>query len=312
MQALLHLQKPASPAWLRRADMTLSYQESPIRIDSPGASALGLVCIPKPTAHSTSLGVIFIPGGFQYRAGSHRQAVRLARHLAQAGITSLRFDLAGLGDATGAVLSFENLTPQLTAAINALVEHAPHVKEIVLWGLCDGASAAMLHWKCTRDARIVGLALLNPWVRSESTLARTHVRHYYRQRLRDKLFWQKVLRGGIGIKAIIDLLKNLRAAKQSRTANPASFQEKMATTWRTFNGAILLMISENDITGQEFMEATRKDAIWAGCLQSAHLTHVTLTAADHTCSSSDADLQLCLQTQTWLNQLNQRRRRRPA
>ena len=36
--------------------------------------------------------------------------------------------------------------------------------------------------QATRDPRVAGLALLNPWVRSDAGLARARVKHYYRQR----------------------------------------------------------------------------------------------------------------------------------
>lgn len=266
-----------------------TYQETPIRIDSPQGTAWGVVCAPAHGMQSAHLGVVFVSGGFQYRAGSHRQTVQLARHLATAGVASLRFDLAGLGDATGTVHSFEQLHPQLTAAIGALTQHATALQGIVLWGLCDGASAALLYCEHTRDARIAGLALVNPWVRSEASLARTHVQHYYLRRLQDKAFWQKLLRGGVGLKAVSELLGNLHMAQQNSPAAPASFQERMAKAWREFNGRILLVISEDDITGQEFMQAARQDANWAGCLQHPGLTLVSLPDADHTCATPAAD-----------------------
>jgi len=289
-----------------------TYQETPIRIDSPLGAALGVVCAPAHGMQSAHLGVVFVSGGFQYRAGSHRQTVQLARHLATAGVASLRFDLAGLGDATGTVHSFEQLSPQLTAAIGALTQHATALQGIVLWGLCDGASAALLYCEHTRDARIAGLALVNPWVRSEASLARTHVQHYYLRRLQDKAFWQKLLRGGVGLKAVSELLGNLRMAQQNSPAAPASFQERMAKAWREFNGRILLVISEDDITGQEFMQAARQDANWAGCLQHPGLTLVSLPDADHTCATLEAGEALMQHTRTWLNQLSQRRTCRPT
>lgn len=289
-----------------------NHHEIPARIVSPHGIALGLVCLPQKATPAADLGVVFVPGGFQYRAGSHRQAVRLARQLALAGIPSLRFDLTGLGDATGEMCSFEQLSPQILAATDTLAQQAPDVKRVVLWGLCDGASAALLHWGQTRDPRVQGLALVNPWVRSESSLARTHMRHYYLRRLQDKAFWRKLLLGGVGIKAVIELLSNLRLAQQDHAAPLPSFQERMAKAWREFDGDILLLISEADITGQEFIDTLQQDTNWKGCLSPSNLTLINMPNADHTNSTPAADQQLRQATCSWLTQLRQRLTCRPA
>lgn len=289
-----------------------TFRETPTRIDSPDGAAWGVVCLPTDAEPAADVGVVFVQGGFQYRAGSHRQTVRLARRLASVGVPSLRFDLAGLGDATGEMHNFEHLSPQIQAATDTLSQQAPAVKRVVLWGLCDGASAALLYWEQTRDARIHGLALVNPWVRSESSLARTHVRHYYLRRLQDKAFWQKLLRGGVGTKAVGELLSNLRLAQRSKRAPVASFQERMAKAWREFQGDMLLVISEADITGQEFIDTLQQDPKWTGCLDTPRLNHISLPHADHTNSTPAADQQLMQETCSWLTQLRQRLTSRPA
>jgi hypothetical protein len=51
---------------------------------------------------------------------------------------------------------------------------------------------------------IAGLVLLNPWVRSEVSLAQTHIKHYYGQRLLQGEFWRKLLSGRM------EVLKSLR------------------------------------------------------------------------------------------------------
>src|SRR5690606_3782223 len=92
--------------------------ETPVEILTQASAAWGIVSAPQGPAFET--GVIIVTGGLQYRVGAHRQSVLLARQLAAAGFTTLRFDLAGLGDATGDVFDFETLGPQLTAALEAL------------------------------------------------------------------------------------------------------------------------------------------------------------------------------------------------
>src|SRR5262249_52771049 len=85
-------------------------------------------------------GVVIVVGGPQYRVGSHRQFVLLARALAESGIPVLRFDYRGMGDSEGEFTGFEAIDLDIAAAIDAFVARCPSLREIVLWGLCDAAS----------------------------------------------------------------------------------------------------------------------------------------------------------------------------
>jgi len=147
-----------------------------------GADALvGVLSAPDGPASET--GLLVVVGGPQVRMGSHRQFVQLTRHLAAHGIAAMRFDVRGMGDSSGEAAGFERLHEDIEAAVSELMRRRPEVKRVALWGLCDGASACLLYLQRKPDARIAGLALLNPWVRSEQTLARARVRHYYWHRL---------------------------------------------------------------------------------------------------------------------------------
>lgn len=279
--------------------LTLLYKESPLRIVSGSSQALGIISAPQAPQAPSDTAVVLVTGGAQYRAGSHRQAVRLARRLAQSGFPVLRFDLSGLGDAIGALHSFEDITPQISAAIESLQAHTPQVRRIVLWGLCDGASAALLYWHHTQDSRLAGLCLVNPWVRSEVSLARTHIKHYYRQRLTERAFWQKLLRGGVGAKAARDLLASVTTLWRGKPP-PNTFQQQMAQGWRSFAGPILLLISEQDLTGQEFLEHAAQDTAWSDCLNMPALEQHVMAGTDHTCSTPGGHEQLEHLTHQWL------------
>lgn len=99
-------------------------------------------------------GVLIIVGGPQYRVGSHRQFVLLSRRLAGEGYPAMRFDYRGMGDAGGAMRSFEDVRADIGAAIEAFQRAVPSLRRIVLWGLCDAASAALLYVRRrqTRDS----------------------------------------------------------------------------------------------------------------------------------------------------------------
>ena len=248
------------------------------------------------------LGVVIIVGGPQYRAGSHRQFVQLARSLASAGYPTLRFDVRGMGDSSGDPPHFEGLGPDVASAIDALQVACPQAKRVVLWGLCDGASAALLYLHDRPDPRVHGLCLLNPWVRSQASLARTHVKHYYRQRLMQPEFWRKLLGGRVAGQALRELWANLQSAR-STPARPDSslpFQARMAAAWAGFCGPILLVLSGDDYTAREFVEYSEATADWRDLTKGPLVTRHDESGADHTFSSAPHRCSLEQATLRWL------------
>lgn len=251
-----------------------------------GESLVGILVKPDAPART---GVIVIVGGPQYRAGSHRQFVLLSRALATAGFAVLRFDYRGMGDSSGAQLDFESVSADVAAAIDHLQLRVPAVKEVALWGLCDGASAALLYCLETNDPRVSGLCLLNPWVRSQASLAKTQVKHYYSQRLRQKEFWLKLLSGKVAGNALSGLLQNIRLAFKGAVgaATPRQpFQQRMAAAWHQFEGRILLILSGDDYTAKEFLEYAGTDRVWKHYQNHAQLTRLDIAGVDHTFSSA--------------------------
>jgi exosortase A-associated hydrolase 1 len=178
------------------------------------------------------------------------------------------------------------LSAEIGTAIDALLRQSAHVKKVAIWGLCDGASAALLYQHEAQDARVRGLCLLNPWVRSEVSLARAQVKHYYANRLREKAFWLKLLSGQVAGTALRSLWRNLRTARARPQANAqtAHYQQRMAAAWRRFDGQILLILSDNDYTAKEFLEYTQMDRDWHDLLNRATVLRHDLAGADHTCS----------------------------
>ena len=263
----------------------MNAEEHAITIAGPASDMLGIVSQPAAGQPVAPIGVVIVVGGAQYRVGSHRQFVLLARHLADAGYPVLRFDFPGMGDSPGEPVAFEDTAPHIAAAIGALQTACPGVERVVLWGLCDGASASLLYLQATADPRIAGLALLNPWVRSEAGLARAQVKYYYRQRLLEPAFWRKLLTGGVGWQALRSFGGRLRAMQRAAPISANTFQDRMAQGWRAFPGPILLLLSERDLTAQEFVEHANSSEAWQGWARKPLLEQHTLPGADHTCAT---------------------------
>lgn len=278
--------------------------EEALAFDCAGETLVGILSRPQTTS---DIGIVIIVGGPQYRIGSHRQFVLLARTFAAAGYPVLRFDYRSMGDGTGERRDFLSVQDDVTAAIGALQRQCPGVSRIVLWGLCDGASAALLYVQATGDKRIAGLCLVNPWVRSVASLARTQVRHYYVQRLMQRSFWTKLLSGQVAGEALRSLLGNLRAARakpaSGDAAATASFQDRMALGWKHFDGGILLILSEHDYTAKEFLEYVQMQQAWVGALGREGLVRCDVPGADHTFSNTNDRATVAQATLDWMPRL---------
>lgn len=262
----------------------MNYNEEVTLFECADDTLVGILARPEKPAKT---GLVMIVGGPQYRVGSHRQFVLLSRSLAAAGYAVLRFDYRGMGDSTGESRNFLTVNDDIAAAIDALQQSIPSVKEVALWGLCDGASAALLYCAQAHDQRVSGLCLFNPWVRSELSLARTHIKHYYAQRLLKKEFWQKLLNGNISLGALNDLSQSIRlSASGSGWLNSSEqpFQKRMANGWNRFNGNILLILSALDLVAKEFREVAKTDPAWRGALTRVNLKCRDLNGVDHTFS----------------------------
>lgn len=263
---------------------------------------IGIASMPK---MPNKTGVIIAVGGPQYRAGSHRQFVLLSRALAEAGYTCMRFDYRGMGDSTGEMRNFEEVNDDFSSAIDAFMSTCPTVENVVLWGLCDAASAILLYLDATLDARVCGVVLLNPWVRSEASLAKTHIKHYYAQRILQTQFWIKLLKGKLGIRnafhGLVENIKKIRAACSDSSAKEVlSFQEKMSRSLFNFSGSILILLSENDYTAKEFIERSKNYPKLIECLAKSNINQIVISEADHTFSSEKWRIEVEVMTRQWL------------
>jgi uncharacterized protein len=275
-----------------------------------GASLYGILSLPEQPA---SRGVLIVVGGPQYRTGSHRQFVLLARHLAAAGIPVIRFDYRGMGDSEGSIRNFENVDDDIRAAVDQFSMEAPSVKEIVIFGLCDAACAALFY--ACHDARICGLVLLNPWVRTNEGLARTYLKHYYLARLFDRQLWQKIRYGrfeyGKAARSLFHALatvssswlKKSAGAPDTTSANSdrnCALPDRMLEGLRHFKGSILFILSGNDLTANEFLNLVEGSREWKKSLASPMVTCRTLPDANHTFSRRDWRDQVALWINEWI------------
>lgn len=279
------------------ADHSDTWREEALVIPCQGESIIAVLC--QPTARLPRTGLVVVTGGPQYRAGAHRHFVQLSRALAREGHLVLRFDARGMGDSTGQHLGFEQIGDDIGAAVQAARLRLPPGAPLALWGLCDGASAAAMYLAQGGAGVVDGLAMLNPWVRSEATLARTRVRFWYLQRLRQREFWLKLLRGSIGLQALRNLLQNLRLA--ARPAGPSDdYRAGMLRGVAACPAPTLVHVADSDTTGLEFQTYAQQDAGWQGLAAAGRWRNAVLPQADHTLTTAAARQQLTRELHAFL------------
>jgi exosortase A-associated hydrolase 1 len=276
----------------------MDIEERVVTFDCQGDSLYGVMHLPETPG---TRAVLVVVGGPQYRAGSHRQFTLLARSLAMNGVAAMRFDYRGMGDSEGAERAFGDVQDDIAAAIDAFMAAAPGVREIVLWGLCDGASAAMMY--APLDARVSGVVLLNPWIRTPDSIARTTLRHYYRDRLVDRAFWARVLRGSFNYqRSLASMFQLVRTAFGTGTAphTTLALPDRMHAGLHAFTGRVLVIISGADLTGREFCDLAEATPKWRQLLQSSRVTQYRIDRADHTFSRRVWRDQVAHWTGAWL------------
>ena len=254
---------------------------------------LGVVTRPE---KPRSRGVLIAVGGPQYRAGSHRQFVLLANDLAAQGYAVMRFDYRGMGDSTGEARSFENVGDDLRAAVDHFLSEVPEVAEVAIWGLCDAASATLFY--AHQDARVTGIVLLNPWVRTVQGEARTYLRHYYLRHALSTAPWAKLLRGEFDLAgSAASLVRNLRNVGAGRTQ---ALPERMADDLARFKGQVLIILSGDDLTAKEFSDVAASSKRWRRLLESPRVAQRRLAHANHTFSRRDWRDQVSRWTSAWV------------
>ncbi|MEC5397273.1 hydrolase 1, exosortase A system-associated [Uliginosibacterium sp. H1] len=286
----------------------MSARERAFTLDIHGEQAVAILA--EPAAARSDCGVLVVVGGPQYRVGSHRQFVLLARALAEAGFPVMRFDFRGMGDSSGAMRDFTRVGDDIAVAIDAFLRESTGLRRVVLWGLCDGASASCFHM--ANDPRVAGAVLLNPWVRSDAGEARVMLKHYYLQRLMSPDFWRKLLSGrfraGESLGSLGGMLRKASTASASGAGSDvgkvdysrAPLVEGVPGGLSASGRPALVLLSGNDFVAAEFEAAMDGSQSWRVLTDTGHVRSRKLADANHTFSSAVWREDVFHATRSWL------------
>ena len=286
--------------------------ESPVVFECQGERLVGII---HESISKNRLGVLIVVGGPQYRVGSHRQFVLLSRFLANQGISSMRFDVRGMGDSGGEQRRFDALDHDIKAAVDCFMASSADLERIIIWGLCDAASAALFY--AYQDERVAGLVLLNPWVFTEQGAAKTYIKHYYLQRIVSRDFWKKVFAFKFDI--VSSLLSIAVIFKKAMTSSVSDrnvtssisngidlnlpLPARMRECFKRFGKPVLLILSGRDLTADEFKQVVSDDLQWRLLLDSPDVTRHDFAESDHTFSTAVWRDQVAEWTLQWITKL---------
>lgn len=244
---------------------TVSPRETVWRSGS-GAGLVGILTEPLPGASAgLGAGIVFINAGVVHRVGPNRLYVNLARHLAGAGFTCLRFDLSGIGDSphrADDLPADESAVAETSQAIDRLRE-VRGLQRFVLVGLCSGAVTAFR--TALHDERVAGAVLLNPqgfdhdpeW--NASVLSRTDAKRYVAKAMTDSSRWRRALTGQIDYRRLGGVLATRMSgwARTTTSATPSPVALRVADEFRTLaaRGVHLLVVCSEGDSSVDYMEA---------------------------------------------------------
>lgn len=292
----------------------MKIEEVPVVFSCQKDDLIGIIHKPE---NSSSIGVLIVVGGPQYRVGSHRQFILLARMLAANGIPVMRFDYRGMGDSEGNVRTFTDVDEDIKSALDTYYQHCSALEQVVIWGLCDAASAVSFY--AYQDERVKGLVLLNPWVYTEQGAAKIYLKHYYLKRLLSITLWRKVLLFQFNYResiiSLVSIMSNLFSSGKElpeKNANDTvslvnpnlNLPVRIRECLQRFKYPVLFILSGRDLTADEFRDTVEADEEWQKLFKHLQISRVELTEADHTFSSAKWRDKVTTLTLDWIRNLH--------
>lgn len=281
--------------------MTDGYSEQAVTLGQ-AKSLVGVLARPSGSARGGRPAVVILNTGIIHRVGHHRMYVTMARQLAAAGHTVLRFDFSGIGDSRSRADNIAPMDSCLADVQDALdwLTSSYNVTQVVLIGLCSGADVALRFGY--RDRRVVGMALFDPAI---PPTTRFYVDYIFRRMTRLRS-WLTFVSGRGRIWA--DIISRIGFAIRSRSValdeglvDPRSRGELEALYRRTLEHDIrlLVVLTGGDMAGRQTYREQLLDAFPTVPFED-RLQLEFFADCDHTFAPAEDRARLNGLTQDWL------------
>ena len=216
-------------------------------------------------AAAGSVGLLMVSGGNELRSGAFSGQAQIAAKIAASGFPVFRFDRRGVGDSSGTNGGFRSSGPDLAAALAQFRIAQPKVRRIVGFGICDAASALVLHGDLGLDA----LILANPWTIEDADALPppTAIRSRYAQKLRNPAEIWRLLTGKVSLKGLFHGVLAAMAPPRPVSSLAAEVAKGIAAC----DAPVHLLLAGRDRTAQIFeSEWPASDPRIARCPNASH------------------------------------------
>lgn len=198
-------------------------------------------------------GLLIVSGGNEIRAGAFAGQAQLAARLADSmGVPVFRFDRRGIGDSEGSNDGWRGSRDDIAAALGTFRAALPGMRRVIGYGLCDAASALMLHASSLGEHGFDGLVLANPWTIDGDSDDQGHspdaLRRRYLARLTNPREVWRLVTGRVNL---VKLARGLgRAAQRHTPASP--LVDLLRAGLHDFGGPATILIASDDRIGARF------------------------------------------------------------
>jgi alpha-beta hydrolase superfamily lysophospholipase len=292
-EAPLPVERHASEASLLGPD----FRETPVNFGD-GGRLYGMLC--EPLGPRSGATVVILGTAYDRHAGWGRSSVMMARNLAAAGVASLRFDGANIGDSPPVpgvpdqVLYQDSQIDDVRAALDFLARR--DLTPVVVSGRCSGGYLTFK--SAVADQRVSGAIAVNPFVFhwqqgrdiDESLRYMPRSLDVYREKMFQTETFRRLLEGRVDIRRAIGNMGRAFWRRVARKATPVLQMlpgrgGEYAEVRKSFQSLaerkmpLYLLYSENDVGFEHFAEHFGPKGQGLRRFSNAHLSIVP--EADH-------------------------------
>ena len=268
VEAPLPVERRASDASLLGPD----FRETPVNFGD-GGRLYGMLC--EPLGPRSGATVLILGTAYDRHAGWGRSSVMMARNLAAAGVASLRFDGANIGDSPPVpgvpdqVLYQDSQIDDVRAALDFLARR--DLTPVVVSGRCSGGYLTFK--SAVADQRVSGAIAVNPFVFhwqqgrdiDESLRYMPRSLDVYREKMFQPETFRRLLQGRVDVKRAIANMGRAFWRRVARKATPIlqmlpGSGGEYAEVRKSFQSLaerkmpLYLLYSENDVGFEHFAE----------------------------------------------------------